>query len=925
MAAFLHTIIIYPLYLLIEVIYKIFHKVAGSEGLSVIGVSVGITLLCLPLYAVAEHWQQVERDTQAKMKAGLDRIKKTFSGDERYMMTQTFYKQHRYQPIMALRSSFGLLIQIPFFMAAYQFLSGLEALKGVSFLFIRDMGVPDATFHIGNFAVNVLPIAMTLINMAAGVVYTKGLALREKIQIHGMALVFLAILYNSPSGLVLYWTMNNVFSLVKNIFYKLKNPLKVFWICSCAACAAAAVYIIFFFEAKAAYKAAFLALLALVFAAPLFVKAAKKALDGILLPLVQEKKERRPIFFLSCVLLALLFGLLIPSALIGNSPSEFAGIGSHPNPLWYVANTALQAAAIFLFWFPCVYLLFGKKVQALAAICAAFLSFAALLNAFPFMLSYGDISPSLGFLAAADFKSISPVSALNLLALLAVAPLALLSLKVKKALSSILAIFIITCATVTAFNAQAIQKECKAYALTGQSQKKGAGLSPIFRLSKNHPNAILIMLDRAQAQFFLENVAEAPELSRQFSGFTYYGNALAFNGHTFFGAPPLFGGYEYSPLEMQRQAQNSQAGYPNTTKDLINQSQLMLARVFNEQLGYWASVNDPVWINSNTYCDLSFLKGYDIEGNETVGAYTQEWYKAHPEAADLDSTEEILKRNLLFFSLFRASPIILREAVYNNGAYFDTKENARDAKTIIDNYSVLDFLPQLCKVEETSNGSYISLMNELTHSDFFFEAPDYRPVASPKNRGTSRFSQNTSYHTQMAALKLLGKWLDYLKEQGVYDNTRIVITADHGGAGTEDCMEADPGLDQRVAPSSHVRYHGRGHYHPLFLFKDFNADGPLAQKPDFMTNADGPSLLLKGLIEKPVNPFTKKEIPLDTQPIKEKGVIITTSDRHRPTYHKNPYQFDIRGDEWWRVKDDVFKAASWEQITDLPQAGLPNN
>ena len=153
MASFLHTIIIYPLYLLIEVIYKIFHKVAGSQGLSVIGVSVGITLLCLPLYAVAEHWQQVERDVQKKMKDGLDRIKKAFSGDERYMMTQTFYRQHHYSPIMALRSSFGLLIQVPFFMAAYQFLSQLETLKGVSFLFIKDMGVPDATFHIGNFPV----------------------------------------------------------------------------------------------------------------------------------------------------------------------------------------------------------------------------------------------------------------------------------------------------------------------------------------------------------------------------------------------------------------------------------------------------------------------------------------------------------------------------------------------------------------------------------------------------------------------------------------------------------------------------------------------------------------------------------------------------------------------------------------------------
>ena len=256
MASLLHTIVIYPLYLIIEVIYKLFLKLSSNQGVSVIGVSVGITLLCLPLYAVAEHWQQVERDVQKKMKDGLERIKKTFTGDERYMMTQTFYRQHHYSPIMALRSSFGLLIQIPFFMAAYQFLSGLEALKGVSFLFIRDMGAQDATFHIGSFPVNVLPIAMTLINMAAGIVYTKGLALREKIQVHGMAVIFLAILYNSPSGLVLYWTMNNVFSLVKNVFYKLKNPVKVFWISSCALCSAAFVYIAFFYTTKTVFKLA---------------------------------------------------------------------------------------------------------------------------------------------------------------------------------------------------------------------------------------------------------------------------------------------------------------------------------------------------------------------------------------------------------------------------------------------------------------------------------------------------------------------------------------------------------------------------------------------------------------------------------------------------------------------------------------------
>ncbi|MBR1613992.1 MAG: YidC/Oxa1 family membrane protein insertase, partial [Treponema sp.] len=171
---FLYTLIIYPLYSIIEVAYTLVDKVTSNEGIAVIGVSIAITLLCLPLYAVAEHWQEVERDKQNKMKSGLDRIKKAFSGDERYMMTTTFYKQHHYSPIMGLRSSFGLLIQIPFFLAAYAYLSHLTDLQGESFLFIRDMGSPDALFSIGSFKVNVLPIAMTLINCVSGIIYSKG-------------------------------------------------------------------------------------------------------------------------------------------------------------------------------------------------------------------------------------------------------------------------------------------------------------------------------------------------------------------------------------------------------------------------------------------------------------------------------------------------------------------------------------------------------------------------------------------------------------------------------------------------------------------------------------------------------------------------------------------------------------------------------
>jgi len=64
-----------------------------------------------------------------------------------------------------------------------------------------------------------MPILMTVINIASALIYTKNLARRDKIQLYAMAALFLVLLYDAASGLVLYWTCNNIFSLGKNIVY----------------------------------------------------------------------------------------------------------------------------------------------------------------------------------------------------------------------------------------------------------------------------------------------------------------------------------------------------------------------------------------------------------------------------------------------------------------------------------------------------------------------------------------------------------------------------------------------------------------------------------------------------------------------------------------------------------------------------------
>ena len=130
-STFFYNLIISPIYNILEFFYVFFSAVT-SKGLSVIALSFVVTLFCLPLYMIAEKWQKQERDTQDGTITydGIDikRIKKAFKGDEQYMILNTFYRENHYSPIYALRSSFSLLIQIPFFIAAYSFLSNLEEL-----------------------------------------------------------------------------------------------------------------------------------------------------------------------------------------------------------------------------------------------------------------------------------------------------------------------------------------------------------------------------------------------------------------------------------------------------------------------------------------------------------------------------------------------------------------------------------------------------------------------------------------------------------------------------------------------------------------------------------------------------------------------------------------------------------------------------
>ncbi|BDC96021.1 YidC/Oxa1 family membrane protein insertase [Treponema saccharophilum] len=897
MGTLINSLVIYPLTQIIELVFMFCKKLFDDTGFAIIGVSCAVSLLTLPLYIVAEHWQQIERNKQKAMKSQIEKIKAVFKGNEQYMILSTYYRQQHYHPIMALRSAFGLLIQIPFFTAAYACLSHMTALQGHSFLFIRDMGAPDSLFMIGAFHVNVLPILMTIINMVSGTIYTRGFPIKDKLYTYGLALIFVIILYDSPAGLVMYWTMNNLFSLVKNIFYKMRHPVKALYYIACALVTALIIWI-FAAHVLSITRALLVSFVfALVYPAPLYVRFANWLIDNPYTSLRDNFKLRLSLFAVSAVALTLLLGYFIPTNLIASSPEEFSGIDGIGNPMFFVKNTLSQAAGFCLVWASLIFFLYHERMQTLIATGLSIIFGMCILNNFAFPEDYGNLSKLLIFTDIGTVDSTPIKIAINALALAIFAAALFFVFKCNKTkiFNSVLSLAAISLFGMGVMNSVTITKGYKSY----EEKVKANGIAsmskiePIFHLSKTGKNVLYIYLDKAQNRYIEEMFREIPELQEQFSGFTLYKNTVSFNGHTLLGAPSVYGGYEYTPEAMNARSDVSLV-------DKQNECLLVLPRIFTEQTdGNWsATVTDSTWANYSWTPDLSIYKGYpSIDAHLTDAVYLDLWYKEHQDTAQISVTSDTLKRNILWYGFFKSSPLFLRPAFYNDGVYWSANKTNDDFNDYLNGYSVLDYLKRFTDFNASKENVYINLTNNCPHDSLFLQAPEYRPSSKITNKGTSSFANDSLYHSNAGAIRRIGEWFQYLKSEGVYDNCRIVLVADHGSSGKEGEYVWDEKFE-KMQP---------GHYHPLLMFKDFNESGNLKVNTDFMTNADTPLLLTQGIVDNPTNPFTGKKLEAD----KENGALICTSDIFMPYQNSSKYVFTVKDDQWLRVSGNIFDSANW--------------
>jgi YidC/Oxa1 family membrane protein insertase len=885
----LYTIIIYPITLIIEFVFVAAQNLFKETGLSIICVSGAFSVLCLPLYLVAEKWQEIERNVQQQLAPKIAKIKAAFKGDEQYMILSTYYRQNHYHPIYAMRSTFGLLIQIPFFIAAYTYLSHLDALRGASFLFIKDLGKPDMLLPIAG-GINALPIIMTLINCASGAVYTRGLAVKDKVQLYGMALVFLALLYNSPAGLVLYWTLNNVFSLLKNSYLKIPFKKKQSLLLGVLSAFAffLAYYSIFMLHGSSRIRM----LIAVLFISVGILPWIIPFLTGLFKKIKYipwTAKETLPLFIFSALILWTAAGFFLPSMLIGASPQEFSFIDDMGSPLPFILTTSIQAFGLFILWPLMIYFLFSEKTRKAFSLLAIIIALSALANMFIFSGDYGPISSDLVFTGSVshNIKEIA-VNVLALVMLIVIVSFIYLKGN-KKILPSLALMLFIALFSLSLKMIYSIHVEFKKLSeYFTKEQKTDKTISPILQLSKTGNNVIVLMLDMAQSVFIPYIFEESPELNQKYEGFVYYPNTVTFNGWTAGGAPPIFGGYEYTPQGLNKRPDVS-------VGDKTKEALMLMPRLFSSS-GFSVTITDPPYAGDNWIPDLRIYDELsDVHSYITDGTYTDLWLKQNNIA--LPRRGEVLKRNILLYAIFREFPIAFRQALYFRGSWF-APFSENKMRQFLNGYAVLDNLIGLTGFEPEKTDSVILMVNNTVHEGLFLQAPSYKPQLTVTDYGKGHFNKEIFYHINIAAIKRLSEYFDFLKSNNVYDNTRIILVSDHGVL--ENTYVTRTGLPFPV-----------DQFNPILLVKDFNAKGEMKTDMTFMSNADVPTLAMEGLIENPVNPFTGNAI---TTTRKNDPLLILT---HRVRRINNT-TVELSPRNSYFVHDNIFDEKNWSRLEKLP-------
>lgn len=191
------------------------HGWVGNWGWAIILMTLVVRLLLWPLTAKAARASKRMQELSKPMQE----IKEKYKDNPQKQQQETIelFKKHKVNP---LSGCWPVLLQFPIFIAMFNLLRNTADLRFAHWLWIDDLSMPDATIPLGTTlpligaAINVLPFVWL-----ASMYYQMKMMPQPSVDnaqvkiIKFMPFIFFPFTYIFSSGLVLYWTTTNCFSI----------------------------------------------------------------------------------------------------------------------------------------------------------------------------------------------------------------------------------------------------------------------------------------------------------------------------------------------------------------------------------------------------------------------------------------------------------------------------------------------------------------------------------------------------------------------------------------------------------------------------------------------------------------------------------------------------------------------------------------
>ena len=404
--------------------------------------------------------------------------------------------------------------------------------------------------------------------------------------------------------------------------------------------------------------------------------------------------------------------------------------------------------------------------------------------------------------------------------------------------------------------------------------------------SKDDINVLVLLFDGFSGSHLGHILEQFPQFREHLGGFTYYPNTISVDGHTTRTAHTILSGHAQAPYANKNKSMQE---YADGIKDALLRTYSAFAKGGFDVQSF----------------GMPYLQNADSSKGVSIYDYSDDYFPAYKALHNIESLVQSLRvqnrpiGEMISMGLFYFAPYTLRTRVYRDFEFgshswiFGSKVQIGGFINGLKNASQLPIIAR--NLNANAKGKTLKYIHTMhTHYPFSLDStsscvPRFSPPSQLPEAYKPFVANALHYDNEICAMREAFVILDFLKANGIYDNTMIVLVSDHS---YNDIIEHN-------IPKSSLG----NNPNPLLLIKNFNAKAPLQVDSRLMSNADVYGILC--------DTFKVCDEPNILKNYQQNREIIHTLNVHwtQEAKRKDSLIFE----KIWKVSD-VLNPQKWQEV-----------